>query len=53
MSTMTIGTALLVVVVGVLIAALANPTIGLIVAVIGVVGLVLALVATGRSRARL
>ena len=47
---MTIGAALVVIVVGVLIAALANSTIGLIVAAIGVVGLVLALVAGGRSR---
>lgn len=47
---MTIGAALVVVVVGVLIAALANPTIGLIVAVIGVVGLILALVSNSRAR---
>jgi len=50
---MTIGAALLVIVVGVLIAAFANSTIGLIVAVIGVVGLVLAAVSTSRSRSRL
>ena len=47
---MTVGAALVVIVVGVLIAALVNPTIGLIVAVIGVIGLVLALVSTSRSR---
>ncbi len=47
---MTIGAALVVVIVGVLIAALANSTIGLIVAAIGVIGLVLALVSTSRSR---
>jgi hypothetical protein len=47
---MTIGAALVVIVVGVLIAALANSTIGLIVAAIGVIGLVLALVTGGRSR---
>jgi len=47
---MTVGAALVVIVVGVLIAALVNPTIGLIVAVIGVIGLVLALVTTSRSR---
>ena len=45
---MTIGAALVVVVVGVLIAALANSTIGLIVAAIGVVGLVLAVI-SGRT----
>lgn len=50
---MTIGTALVVIVVGVLIAAFANPTIGLIVAVVGLIGLVLAVVTTGRNRARL
>lgn len=47
---MTVGAALLVVVVGVLIAAFANSTIGLIVAAIGVVGLVLALISTSRAR---
>ena len=40
--TMSIGAALAVIVVGVLIAALLNSTIGLIVAAIGVVGLLLA-----------
>ena len=50
---MTIGAALLVIVVGVLIAAFANSTIGIIVAVIGVIGLILALVSTSRSRSRL
>lgn len=48
---MTIGAALLVIVVGVLIAALANATIGGIVAIIGVVGLVVAVVAGSRGRA--
>ena len=47
---MTVGAALVVIVVGVLIAALVNSTIGLVVAVIGVIGLVLALVSTSRSR---
>ena len=47
---MTVGAALVVIVVGVLIAALANSTIGLIVAAIGVIGLILALVSTSRSR---
>ena len=47
---MTIGAALVVIVVGVLIAAFLNSTIGLIVAAVGVVGLILAVV-SGRSRA--
>jgi hypothetical protein len=47
---MTIGAALAVVIVGVLIAVLANSTIGLIVAAIGVVGLILALVTGSRAR---
>ena len=47
---MTIGAALLVIVVGVLIAAFADSTIGPIVAVTGVVGPVLALMDTSRSR---
>lgn len=47
---MTIGAALVVIVVGVLIAAFASSTIGLIVAAIGVVGLILAVVSGGRSR---
>ncbi len=47
---MTIGAALVVIVVGVLIAALANSTIGLIVAAVGVIGLILAVVSGGRSR---
>jgi hypothetical protein len=46
----TIGAALVVIVVGVLIAAFANSTIGLIVAAIGIVGLVLSLVSVSRSR---
>ena len=45
---MTIGAALAVVLVGVLIAAFLNSTIGLIVAAIGVVGLIIALVGNGR-----
>ncbi len=47
---MTIGAALAVVIVGVLIAAFANSTIGLIVAAVGVVGLILALVSGSRAR---
>jgi hypothetical protein len=47
---MTVGAALVVVVIGVLIAILAQPTIGLIVAAIGIIGLVLALVSTSRAR---
>jgi hypothetical protein len=46
---MTIGAALVVVVVGLLIAVSLNSTIGLIVAAIGVVGLILALL-NGRGR---
>jgi len=46
----TIGAALAVVIVGVLIAAFANSTIGLIVAAIGVIGLILALVSGSRAR---
>lgn len=47
---MTIGAALVVIVVGVLIAAFANSTIGIIVAVIGLIGLILAALSTSRSR---
>lgn len=47
---MTIGAAIAVVIVGVLIAAFANSTIGLIVAAIGVAGLILALVSGSRAR---
>ena len=47
---MTIGAALVVIVVGVLIAAFLSSTIGLVVAAVGVVGLILAAV-SGRSRA--
>ncbi|HLU41489.1 MAG TPA: hypothetical protein VKZ55_03755 [Microthrixaceae bacterium] len=47
---MTIGAALAVVIVGVLIAAFANSTIGIIVAAIGVVGLILALMSGSRAR---
>ena len=50
---MTVGAALAVIVVGVLIAVFLQPTIGLIVAAIGVVGLVLALLSTSRGRARI
>jgi hypothetical protein len=46
----TIGAALAVVIVGVLIAAFANSTIGIIVAAIGVVGLILALMSGSRAR---
>jgi hypothetical protein len=47
----TIGAALVVIVVGIIIAATLNSTIGIIVAVIGVIGLVLAVVTNnGRSR---
>lgn len=46
---MTIGAALLVIVVGLLIAAFLNATIGGIVAVIGVIGLIVAVV-TGSAR---
>ncbi len=49
---MTIGAALLVIVVGVLIAAFANATIGGVVAVIGVIGLVIAVITGSRGRAR-
>jgi hypothetical protein len=48
---MTIGAALVVVLAGVLIAAFLNATIGVIVAAIGVVGLILALVSTSRRGA--
>jgi hypothetical protein len=47
---MTIGAALVVIVVGVLIAAFLNSTIGVIVAAVGVVGLIIAAV-TGSRRA--
>ena len=49
---MTVGAAIAVIVAGLLIAAFLNGTIGLIVAVIGVVGLVLAAL-SGRSRSTL
>lgn len=48
---MTIGAALAVIVVGVLIAALASPTIGWIVAAIGVVGLILSVFTSAKARA--
>lgn len=47
---MTLGAALAVIVIGVLIAVLLQPTIGWIVAAIGIVGLILALVSGSRSR---
>lgn len=50
---MTIGAALAVVVVGVLIAAFLNSTIGIIVAAIGVIGLILALLSVTRRRSAL
>jgi hypothetical protein len=46
----TVGAALAVVIIGVLIAVLANSTIGMIVAAVGVVGLILALVTGSRAR---
>jgi hypothetical protein len=46
----TIGAALAVIIIGVLIAALANSTIGMIVAAVGIVGLILALVSGSRAR---
>lgn len=49
---MTVGAALIVILAGVLIGAFLNPTIGIIVAVIGVVGLVLAVVSGSRGNAR-
>ena len=49
---MTIGAALVVILVGVLIMAFLNGTIGLIVAAIGVVGLILSVVSVGRTRTR-
>jgi len=51
--TMTVGAALVVVIAGVLIALFLNATIGWIVAAIGVVGLILAAVTSGRSRTAL
>ncbi len=50
---MTIGAALVVILAGVLIAAFLNSTIGLIVAAVGVVGLILAAVSTSRGRTAL
>ena len=50
---MTVGAALVVVIAGVLIALFLNATIGWIVAAIGVVGLILAAVSSGRSRTAL
>ncbi len=52
-NTMSIGAALIVIIAGVLIAAFLNATIGWIVAAIGVVGLILAVVTSGRSRTTL
>ena len=48
---MTIGASLLVIVVGVLIAVLANGTIGWIVAAVGLVGLIFAAFTSMRARA--
>lgn len=50
---MTIGAALVVILAGVLIAAFLNSTIGLIVAAVGVIGLILAAVSTSRGRTAL
>jgi hypothetical protein len=50
---MTVGAALIVILAGVLIAVFLNSTIGIIVAVIGVIGLILAAVSGSRGRARL
>lgn len=50
---MTIGAAIVVIVVGLLIAAFLNTTIGWLVAAVGVVGLILAAVSTTRSRSAL
>lgn len=47
---MTIGAALVVILAGVLIAAFLNSTIGLIVAAVGVVGLILAALGGARTR---
>lgn len=49
---MTIGAAIVVIIVGALIAAFLNATIGIIVAVIGIVGLILAVVSGAGSRTR-
>jgi hypothetical protein len=46
---MTLGAALVVIVVGALLAAFVNSTIGIIVAAIGVVGLILALLSSSRT----
>lgn len=50
---MTVGAALAVIIAGVLIALFLQPTIGWIVAAIGVVGLLVAAVTSGRSRTAL
>jgi hypothetical protein len=47
---MTIGASLAVIIVGILLAALVHSTLGFIVVAIGVIGLILSLVTTGRSR---
>jgi hypothetical protein len=47
---MTIGAALAVILVGILLAAFVHGTLGMVVVVIGVIGLVLSLVGIGRSR---
>jgi hypothetical protein len=48
---MTIGAAVVVILVGILLAALVNSTLGLIVIAVGVIGLILAVVGMGRARA--
>lgn len=50
---MTIGAALVVIVAGLLIAAFLSPTIGMIVTVVGVIGLILDLVTSRGRRASL
>jgi len=50
---MTVGAALVVVIVGVLIALFLSATLGWIIAAIGVVGLIVAAVTSGRSRTAL
>lgn len=47
---MTIGASLAVIIVGILLAALVNSTLGWIVVAVGVIGLILSLVTAGRTR---
>lgn len=47
---MTIGASLAVIIVGILLAALVHATLGWVVVAIGVIGLILSLVSTGRAR---